>query len=581
MSAIAPRHLLMPWLDGYERAWLRGDIATGLLVVAIAIPLSMGMAEVAGVPPVAGLYTCVLPLIAYSCIGASRHLVIGLDASTAVMMAAAVAPLAGGDEGRYLALAGTLTLLVGAILVLAGGLRLGSLARLLSNPALLGYQAGLGVTVIINQVHRVIGVPVTRRDPLPRAVQLIGVLGQVNGWTLGIGIGVIAAVVTVRRRAPVFPTALVAIVTSTVVVGAGGLGGRGVALVGDVPSGLPGIAIPDVSTRDVTSLLAAAAGIAIVASADTIATARSFAVRNGYHLDTNRELIALGTANCVSGLAGGITASASAARTAVAEATGGRTPLASAVAGAALALVLVLFTGALESVPMAALAAVVIAAVARIVDIPSMVGLARVRPREAAIAVITLATVVAAGTLEGIGVAAGLAIVDAVSRRRRVDSSPGISSTRAAPGVAALRPVGPMCYINAERVARNVTEVADRHPRTDLIVVDVRGVTDVDATAADTLRELARELEQGGQTLRLADPPSCVAHDLDRYGLSTLVLEPGSPVNPMRRRPDPTGPSTLSQRPTALEERSALPEDGHHEHHHAPGRSSGSAQLGR
>jgi MFS superfamily sulfate permease-like transporter len=406
--------LFVPWLVGYRRAWLRGDLTAGLLVVAIAIPLSMGMAEVAGVPPITGLSTCVYPLIAYALVGASRHLVIGLDASTAAMLAATVAPLAAASEARYLALAGGLTILVGVVLLVAGLFRLGALTRLLSSSSLLGYQAGLGVIVIASQLPRLLGIGVRTPDPIPRLLEVATELRHLHPWTTAVGVLVLVTVVVAQRTTPRLPAAIAAIAVATAFVGLAGLDGRGVAVVGDIPAGLPDLAVPALTGADLLALATGAVAIALVAGADTVATARVFAMRNRYELDPNRELLALGTANVVSGFSGGITASASSARTAVAETVGGHTPLASAVAGLGLALVLAFAGGALDAVPVGALAAVVIVAVARLIDVPALARLAKAEPIEGAVALATLVAVVALGTLEGIVVA----IVASTVRRR-------------------------------------------------------------------------------------------------------------------------------------------------------------------
>jgi high affinity sulfate transporter 1 len=503
-------------------------VTTALLVVAIAIPLSMGMAEVAGVAPVAGLYTCVLPLIAYACIGASRHLVIGLDASTAAMLAAAVSPLAAGDEARYVALAGGLTLLVGVALLIGGGLRLGIITSLLSNPALLGYQAGLGVIVIVNQLHRLLGVPVTESDSVPRAVEIIRELDATSLWTLGVAVLTAAVIVVTRLLKPAAPGALIGVVVATVAVAIGDLADQGVALVGVVPSGLPHLSLPGLQQGDVTALATAAVAIAIVAAADTMATARAFAVRNGYEIDANRELLALGTANVASGVSGGITASASAARTAVAEDVGGHTPLASALAGALLAVVLLLFTPVLEAVPVAALGAVVVLAVARIIDIPALARLARISTGEVTIALITMATVIVGGTLEGLVVAVLLSLGRVAVRFAIARLRPG-SAPLDVPD-AAMQVSGPLFFANAERFARHVIARAELDQSTE-VVVDASRVTDVDVTAAAALTALDARLESRDRSLRLVGASPAVTSQLHRYGLDRLVAE--------RRRTEP------------------------------------------
>ncbi len=406
---------VLGWVRGYQRRWLRADLTTGVLIVAIAVPLSMGMAEVAGMPPTAGLYTCILPLVAYACLGSSPQLVLGLDASTAAMLAAAVGPLAGGDPDRYAALAGMVAVLAGVVLLIAGFVRLGVLAELLSQPVLLGFQAGLAVTVIVSQLPRLLGIRVNADEPVPRAWELARHLDDTRIAAAIVGGAVIAVIILQQRLAPRVPGVLVAVVAATLIVELGGLGDR-VTVIGSIDSGLPALAWPDVDFGDVLDLLGPAAAIALVAAGDTTATSRAFAVRNGYRVDANRDLVGLGAANVASGLSGGIAASASAARTAVAEHAGSHTPLASLSAAAILVSVLAFLTRPLENVPVTALAGVVIVAVSRIIDIAGLARLWRHRRSELLVAVATIVGVVAIGVLEGIAVAVVLSLLDVLRR---------------------------------------------------------------------------------------------------------------------------------------------------------------------
>ena len=338
-------------LDGYRRSWVPRDLTAGLLIVAIAIPLSMGMAEVAGMPPVAGLYSCVLPLVAYAIFGSSRQLVIALDASTAAMLAAAVAGMAGGDPMRYAALAGATAVLVGLILIVAGSARLGIVADFLSEPVLLGYQAGLAMVVIASQLPRFLGITVETSDTIPRFRETFANLSDANAWSVVIGVAVLVTMIGVRRWRPAVPGALIGVAGATIVVAALDLQADGVAVLGTLPSGLPPLAIPDVSLHDLARLLPAAAAIALVAAADTLVSSRAFAARNGYEVNANRDLIGLGAANLSAGCSGGITTSASAARTAVAESVGSRSQVAGLTAATLMVLVLLFMTGPLANVP--------------------------------------------------------------------------------------------------------------------------------------------------------------------------------------------------------------------------------------
>jgi MFS superfamily sulfate permease-like transporter len=354
-------------------------------------------------------------------------------------------------------------------------------------------------------------------------VQIIRELDATSLWTLGVAVLTAAVIVVTRLVKPVAPGALIGVVVATVAVAIGDLADQGVALVGAVPSGLPHLALPGLEQGDVSALATAAVAIAIVAAADTMATARAFAVRNGYVIDANRELLALGTANIASGVSGGITASASAARTAVAEDVGGRTPLASALAGGLLAIVLLLFTPVLEAVPIAALGAVVVLAVARIIDIPALARLARISPGEVTIALVTMATVIVAGTLEGLVVAVLLSLGRVAVRFVIAWMAP--SNAPLDVPDPAIRVSGPLYFANAEKFARRVIARTELDQSSE-VVVDVSRVTDIDVTAAAALAALADRLDSQDRSLHLIGASRAVAAQLHRYGLDRLSVDP-------------------------------------------------------
>lgn len=389
-------------LDGYRWTWLPRDVAAGLLIVALAIPLSMGMAEVAGVPPIAGLYSCVLPLIAYALFGSSPQLVVALDASTAALVAAAVAPLAAGDPIRYGALAGLVAILVGVLLCAAGWLRLGVAAKLLTRPVLLGYQAGLALVVVFSQLPRLLGLRVEADGSLRRAVEIVT---RVDEWSLEttvIGVAALLVVAVMAATEPRVPAALIVIVVAAITVRLGGQAFAAVEVVGSLPAGLPPIGIPDFGVGDVAALIPFSVSIAILAAADTIVSSKAFAQRNRYEVDANRDLVGLGSANLASGLSGGITTSASAARTAVVEMVGGRSQLASVTAAVTMLVVLQFLTEPLEGLPTPALAAVVIGAVVRLIEVRSLRELWNARRFDFMIAISTMVVSVAIGLLVGI-----------------------------------------------------------------------------------------------------------------------------------------------------------------------------------
>jgi len=494
-------------LDGYRRSWLPRDLTAGVLIVAIAIPLSMGMAEVAGMPPIAGLYSCVLPLVAYAIFGSSRQLVIALDASTAAMLAAAIAGVGGGDPLRYAALAGAAALLVGVILIVAGTARFGIVANFLSEPVLLGYQAGLAMVVIASQLPRLLGITVDASDTVPRFRETFANLADANGWSMAIGIAVLVTMIAIRRWRPAVPGALIGVVGATLVVGVFDLQAQGVAVLGTLPSGLPPLALPDVSLDDLVQLLPAAAAIALVAAADTLVSSRAFAARNGYEVDANRDLIGLGAANLSAACSGGITTSASAARTAVAESVDSRSQVAGLTAAALMVLVLLFLTGPLRNVPIPALAAVVIGAVIRLIEVGSLRTLWRVRRAEFAIAAAAFLGVAVVGVLEGVVVAMALSLLDFVGRTSRphdavlgrVQGRTGYHDVRRAgggrlaPGILVYRFDAPLFYANADRFRTRLRALARRTRGLRLIVIDAATIGDIDVTAGRMLGELQQE----------------------------------------------------------------------------------------
>jgi MFS superfamily sulfate permease-like transporter len=410
-GGLAWRFPLFRSLDGYRWRWLPRDLMAGLLILTLAVPLSMGMAEVAGVPPIAGLYSCVLPLIAYALLGSSPQLVVALDASTAALVAAAVAPLAAGDPVRYAGLAGLVAIIVGVMLCVAGLLRLGVAARLLTRPVLLGYQAGLALVVVFSQLPRMLGLGVEHDEAIPRAVEIAARVDEWSAPTAVLGAAALAVIVVLAAIRPRMPSAVLVIVAAAVAVEIAGPALSEVEVVGSLPSGLPPIGLPSIGLDDVMALIPFSAAIAFLAAADTIVSSKAFAQRNGYEVDANRDLVGLGSANLASGVSGGITTSASAARTAVVEMVGGRSQLASLTAALGMTVVLLFLTDPLENLPTTALAAVVIAAVLRLIEVRSLLVLWRTRRLDLVVAITTTVGAVAIGLLQGIVIGVALSLL--------------------------------------------------------------------------------------------------------------------------------------------------------------------------
>ncbi|HET9755325.1 MAG TPA: sulfate permease [Candidatus Limnocylindrales bacterium] len=525
-------------LARYERAWLRPDVVAGVTVAAYLVPQVMAYAQLAGLDPVVGLWSAILPGIVYALVGTSRHVSTGPESTTAIMVAVAVAPLAAGDPVRYAALSTALALLVGAICIAGGALRLGFLGDLLSHPILVGYMTGVAALMVVSQLERVTGVPV-HGDSFPaQIVEFVSDLGAIHGPTFGLALGVIAFLFAARRWLPSLPGPLMAVIGATVLVAALGLDTQGIAVVGPIPSGLPPIGIPAVALADVASLAASALGIALVAYTDDILTARSFAIRNGYPIDANAELLALGGANLAAGLTSGMPVSSSGSRTAIGDSVGGRSQLAGIVASVCVVLVLLLLGNLLARFPAAALGGLVVYAALRLIDIAGFRRLARFRPSELGLAVAATAGVLVVGVLAGILVAIALSVIDLFARVARPQAAilgraPGVAGLHniedypeavTIPGLVVFRYDAPLCFANANDFKTRALEAVESQAvRVEWLLLNAEAIVEIDLTSADALGELHDELERRGILLALARVKQDLRVQLERIGLVTHI----------------------------------------------------------
>ncbi|MFM8305029.1 MAG: SulP family inorganic anion transporter, partial [Actinomycetota bacterium] len=457
----------------YRRAWVRPDLVAGVALVALLVPQGMAYAELAGLPPVTGLYATVLALVAYALFGPSRILVIGPDSALSPIVFAAIVPLLARDAtpAERVALAAMLAILMGVICLAAGAFRFGVLADLLSAPTRIGYLNGLAVAILVSQLPKLFGFS-TDADGVVAELRafVTGVAdGKTNATALAIGVACLVVVVGFRVVRPRVPGVLVAVVGATVAVALLDLTARGVAVVGAIPQGLPRAAWPGVSWSDTGPLLLAAVGAAFITIADTVAHSRVFAER-GEHIDANHEIAALGVANVATGLFQGMPVSASASRTAVAAANGARSQLTGVVGALGIAAMLVWFGDLTEFLPTASLAAIVIAASFVLFDIPALTRLLRVRRSEFALAVVAAAGVIFVGVLQGIAIAAALSLADFVRRAwrpynvalGRIDGRKGYHDiarhpeARQVPGLVIFRFDAPLFFANAQLLADDV-----------------------------------------------------------------------------------------------------------------------------
>jgi sulfate permease, SulP family len=506
-------------LRAYDRAWLRGDVLAGITVAAYLIPQVMAYAEVAGLPPVVGLWAIMGPLVVYAALGSSRQLSMGPESTTALMTAVVVAPLAAGDPARYAALAAALAFVVAAICLLAWLARLGFLADLLSRPVLIGYLAGLAVIMIVSQLTTLTVVPVEGQTLGERLSSFARNLDQVEVPTLALAAGALVIMLVGARRWPKAPVPLIAMLVAAVAVAILGLDRHGVQVLGEVPAGLPTPALPEVSGDELTSLLLPAIGVAIVGYTDNVLTARAFASRRGYRIDANQELLALGTANLSAGLLRGFPVSSSASRTAIGDSLGSRSQLHSLVALGVVVSVLLFAQRVLEAFPTAVLGAIVVFAALRLVDFGELRRFAAFRSSELVLAVSATAAVLVLGVLYGVLAAVGLSILELVRRVARphdgiLGQVPGVAGmhdiddypdARQVPGLVVYRYDAPLCFANAENFRQRALAAVNAAPLpVEWFLLNAEANVEIDITATDALEQLRGELAERGVVFAMA-----------------------------------------------------------------------------
>ena len=528
-------------LAHYEASWLSKDLVAGLVLSALLVPQGMAYAELAGLPPITGLYTSILCLIGYALFGPSRILVLGPDSSLGPMIAATILPLIGanGDPARAVELASMLAILAGAITTIAGLARLGFVADLLSKPTQIGYMNGLALTIIVGQLPKLFGFSV-EGDGLIR--ETVGfVKGVAHGDTvvaaLAVGVVSIVVILALQRVMPKVPAVLVAVVLSILAVEFFDLVSHGVSVVGKLPKGLPPLTIPTPALRDLPALAAGALGIAVVSLADTISTSAAFAARTGQDVNGSREMIGIGAANIGAGLFQGFPVSTSGSRTAVAEQAGAKTQVTGLVGALVIALMLLFVPGLFQDLPSATLAAVVITAALSLADIAGVRRLWEQRRVEFWLSVAAFLGVALLGVLPGIGIAVALSIVNVFRRSwwpymtilGRVPGMQGLHDVRSypdaerLPGCVVFRFDAPLFFANARTFREQIRAIAAASPKPSWIVVAAEPITDVDTTAADMLESLDEALNERGISLVFAEMKDPVRRKIERYKLTRTI----------------------------------------------------------
>jgi sulfate permease, SulP family len=507
------------WLAQYRAAWLPGDLAAGITLAAYAIPVSLAYAGLAGLPPQVGVYGYLLGGLGYALLGSSRQLAIGPTSAISLMIAGTVGAMAEGDAQRYAQIASLTAFTVAALCLLAWALRLSALTKLISNSILVGFKAGAGLTIAMTQLPSLLGVTGGGHNFFERAMLFTGQLGDIHYLALAVGLAAIVLLSLGERLLPGKPVALGVVALSIVVASVLGLPALGLETTGVIPAGLPDLHGPALRLRDVEGIVPLSAGCLLLAYIESISAARTFAASHGYALDARQELIGIGAANLATALGQGYPVAGGLSQSAVNDKAGARTPLALVFASMTLALCLLFLTGLLQNLPKAVLAAVVLTAVAGLVDVPALFRMWRVSRLDFYAAAIALGAVLLLGILQGILVAAAASILLLLARASRphvafLGRIPGTSSysdlarhpeNETLAGAIAFRPEASLIYVNADAVLQAVRDrlAAAGMSGIHMVVCDLSASPYLDLAGARMLHELHGELADRGIALRI------------------------------------------------------------------------------
>jgi high affinity sulfate transporter 1 len=527
-------------LRGYKRGWLPTDLLAGLTLAAVAIPETMGYASIAQTPIQTGLYTILLPTIAFALLGSSRLLVVGADSATAAVIAAGLTGLAYTGltpySPKWVAYTSVLALMCGGLLLIARVLRLGFIGDFLSASVLIGFLTGVGIQVLTGQIPDLIGVPKGTGNWFQQQWSWIQAAahGKVNWYAAGFGLGTILLIIGAKRFAPRVPGAIGAVVLSIVVVAATGVASHGVSLVGAVPAGLPPFGLPqDVNTAHLVPLTAIAVSCFVLIVAQSAATSRSFALKRGDRVDVNRDLLGLSGAGIAAGLSGTFVVNGSPTKTQILDEQKGHSQLANLVMSALVLLVLLFLTGVLADLPHATLAGIVAVIAAGLIDVYGLLGVLKRRRSEAVIAGATAFVVFAIGVEQGIVLAIMLSVVDLVRRQynpsafvlgRSDAGAPVYQSarpgTQSLPGLVIFRYDADLFYANAARFTDDVERIVRSAPDpVRWLVLDCSSIDDVDYSAGLAVAGLIDYAHAKGAHFGIAGADPKLIDTLQRYGV--------------------------------------------------------------
>jgi SulP family sulfate permease len=506
------------WLFGYQKEWLRWDLIAGLITAAVVTPKAMAYATIAGLPVQVGLYTVLVPMAIYAMFGTSRPLSVSTTTTLAILAAAAFSRVAvAGDPTSLMKASTTLTLLVGAILLLAALLRLGFVANFISEPVLIGFKAGIAFVIVLDQIPKLLGVHIAKGNFVHNLVATIQAVPHMSLPTLVVGIVMIASLIAIARIFPRAPAPLIVVAIGIASVRLFGLQNYGVETVGRIPQGLPSFTSPDISLA--AQLWPAALGIALMSFTETIAAGRAFAKSDEPRLRPNQELAATGLANIGGALFGAMPAGGGTTQTAVNRLAGARTQLAELVTAAVALLTMLYLAPLITLMPQATLAAVVIVYSIVLIKPADFRLILQIRRTEFFWALIALAGVILLGTLQGILVAIVVSLVALAFQT----ADPPVRELGRKPGTNVFRPLskehphdetfaglliiqleGRVFFVNAERIGEKMKALADQaHSKTNVVAIDLSGVPDLEYTALKMLIEAERRERERGVSVWL------------------------------------------------------------------------------
>jgi SulP family sulfate permease len=537
-SEATPDRPILASFAGYKPAWLRWDVSAGLAIAAVGLPSAIAYPAIAGLPPETGLYASILPLVAYAIFGPSRQLIVGPDAATITVMAAVLAGIPGLEQAERVQVAAALALAVGGLYLGARLLGLGVLATFLSRPILVGFFAGISLSILVGQIGRITGLAIESEGLIAPLIELAGEVGSIHWPSLVLAAAMFGVLEASRLLRLPIPGPVLVVVVSVVLSVLFDFRGLGIAVVGDIPSSLPALSLPATAGLPFDRLLLGAAAVFLVSFAAGIVTARSFGARGGYPVDADREMVGFGAANLAAGLFGAFPVTASDSRTAINSSVGGRSQVAGIVAAAALLLTVLYLKPALSILPIPALGAILIAAAISLIDVDALRQIWRISRAEFGFAMIALFGPISLGVLNGVIIAIGATFAYLLHKMMyprdallgRVPGRDGFyklhrrPEAKPVPGMTIFLIQGSLLFFNADHVQARLRAVIDGLPAgTRWLVLDASAVTQVDSTAAAMLEEVRAALADRGVALGLAELHADVRELLDRAGLLAAI----------------------------------------------------------